>query len=216
MSIHNPCANSGGDLIADDTGYLYLICGSNKVFKVDISTRIATYLATVTGLPQKFTTSGAAVSEDDKLLLSSSAYSDAYFIVDPETWNATPSQTIHQIYGSADLANSNVLHTKNPVNTNLFLGKSPENNSKIKIFPNPLLFDIVSIQFNELPAGNYTIQIANVLGKQVIRQKVTISGNSYTEIIHIPHFAAQGFYYIHILDENNKAVSTQKLVVERW
>jgi hypothetical protein len=216
MSIHNPCANAGGDLVADDAGHLYLICGSNKVCKVDISTRVASYLATITGLPEKFTTSGAAVNEFDKLIVSSSVYSDGYFLVDPETWIASPARSTHEIYGSADLANSNVLHAKDPTSSNLFWSKSPEKNSQIRIFPNPLLFDEVSIQFNGLPPGNYTIQLANVLGKKVLQKKVAITGLTQTEVLQIPHSAAQGFYYVHILDEKNKVIDTQKLVVERW
>ena len=79
MTLHNnPCANSGGDLIADDAGQLFLITGSNRVFKVDINTRVATYLSTISGLPLKFTTSGAAVSEDGKIIISSSLFSDAF------------------------------------------------------------------------------------------------------------------------------------------
>src|SRR5450432_2547546 len=215
MTIHSFCTNSGGDLVADDAGHLYLITGSNKVFKVDIATRITSYLATVSGLPQKFTTSGVAVSEDGKqLLVSSSVYSDAFFLVDPETWNASPSQTTHEIYESADLANSNVLFTKT-TNSNLFISKSQENLNRIRIFPNPVLDDEVSIQFNELPTGNYTIQLANLLGKKLIEQKATIIGTTQTEIMHIPGYTAQGFYYIRILDEKNNVVGTQKLVVER-
>ena len=75
MTIHSICTNSGGDLVADDAGHLYLITGSNKVYKVDIATKKTSWLATVSGLPQKFTTSGAAVSEDGKqLIVSSSTY----------------------------------------------------------------------------------------------------------------------------------------------
>jgi hypothetical protein len=217
MTIHSFCANSGGDLAADDAGHLYLITGSNKVFKVDISTRITTYLATVSGLPQKFTTSGVAVSEDGKQLLAgSSVYPDAYFIIDPETWNATPSPTTHEIYESGDLANSNVLLTKTTPNATIFIGKSPENLNQIKIFPNPVLDDEVSIQFNALQAGRYTIELADALGKKVIQQKAAVTGHTQTEIMHIPGSTAQGFYYIRILDERNTIVGTQKLVVERW
>ncbi len=69
MSIrNNPCANSGGDLVADDAGSLFLVTGSNRVFKVDIATRKTTYLATISALPAKFTTSGVAVNEDGKVL----------------------------------------------------------------------------------------------------------------------------------------------------
>jgi len=215
MTLHNnPCANSGGDLVADDAGQLFLITGSNRVFKVDINTKVATYQATISGLPLKFTTSGAAVSDDGKIIISSSQFSDAFFIVDPQTWLASSSPITQDIYGSADLANSNFLHTK--TSSNLFLNRPDENNGKIKVFPNPVLFDDISIQFNQLPPGNYTIQLANVLGKKITQQKVKISGSTQTEPMHIPHFAPQGFYYIHILDEHNKVVSTQKLAVERW
>src|SRR5450432_4272617 len=217
MTIHSPCTNSGGDLVADDAGHLYLITGSNKVYKVDIATRVTTYLATVTGLPQKFTTSGVAVSENGKqLLVSSSVYSDDYFLIDPETWNASPSHTTHEMYESADLANSNPLITKTTGHSNLFISKSLEKLNRIRIFPNPVPDDEVSIQFNELPLGNYTIQLTDAFGKRVLEQKATITGDTQTDIMHIPRYAAQGFYYIRILDEKNNVVGTQKLVVERW
>ncbi|MEJ0082154.1 MAG: T9SS type A sorting domain-containing protein [Puia sp.] len=217
MSIrNNPCANSGGDLIADDAGSLFLVTGSNRVFKVDIATRKTTYLATISALPAKFTTSGVAVSEDGKMLVSSSLYADGYFTVDPETWNATPSSGAHEAFGSADLANSNVLHSKTAANSNLFITKAPDKLSQFRVFPNPVMDDEVSIQFNGLKPGNYTIQLASVLGNTVLKQKATIIGTIQTELVHIPGSTAQGFYYVSILDENNKVVGTQKLVVERW
>lgn len=217
MTIHSPCANSGGDLVADDAGHLYLITGSNKVFKVDIATRVTSFLATVSGLPQKFATSGVAVSEDGKqLIVSSSVYSDAYYLIDTETWTASPSQTTHENYESADLANSNVLFTKSITNSSLFVSKFQENLNKIRIFPNPIMDDEVSIQFNELHPGNYTIQLANLFGRRMIEQNAKITEHFQTEIMHIPSYTTQGFYYIRVLDEKNNVVSTQKLVLERW
>ncbi len=136
MSIrNNPCANSGGDLIADDAGSLVLVTGSNRVFKVDIATRKTTYLATISSLPAKFTTSGVAVNEDGKILISSSLYADGYFTVDPETWSATPSSGTHEAFGSADLANSNVLHSKTAANANLFITKAPESVKPVQGLP---------------------------------------------------------------------------------
>ena len=219
MSIHNPCANSGGDLIADDAGFLYLITGSNRVYKVDISSRVTTYISTVSGLPEKFATSGLAVSENGaQILASSSLYSDAYFVIDPETWIATPShaRATSEIFGSADLANSNVLLTKNTATTNMFFNKDFRYTNKVRVFPNPVMDDIVSIQFKDLPPGNYTIQLADVFGSKVLDKKAVIVGSSQTETLHIPSFTAQGFYYIRILDAKDNVVETQKLVVERW
>jgi len=217
MTIHSICTNSGGDLVADDNGHLYLITGSNKVFKVDIATKMTSYLGTVSGLPQKFTTSGVAVSENGRqLIVTSTVYTDTYFLIDPDTWNAMPSPTTHDLFECADLANSNVLYTNTPGYSNLIISKSGENLKKIKIYPNPVMDDIVSLQFNEMQPGNYTIQLADVVGRIVIQQNATIIGNTQTEIIHIPPGAMQGFYYIRILDEKNSEVGTQKLVVERW
>jgi Secretion system C-terminal sorting domain len=149
-------------------------------------------------------------------LVTSTVSSDAYFLIDPETWNASRSPTTHEIYESADLANSNVLYSNTSGYSNLFIGKSDENLKKIKIYPNPVMDDIVSLQFNELQPGNYTIQLADVVGRIVMQQKTTIIGNTQTEIMHIPLDATQGFYYIRVLDEKNNQVGTQKLVVERW
>ena len=217
MTIHSICANSGGDLVADDAGHLYLVTGSNKVFKVDIASKITTYLATVSGLPQKFTTSGVAVSEDgQQLIVSSATWSDGYFLINPETWIASSVPATKDFYESADLANSNVLITKTGAYADVFINKNPDNLNRVRIFPNPVLDDLVNIQFSQLPPGNYTIQLANALGKGLIEQKVTIISSDRTESIHLPHYTAQGFYYVRILDEKNNIVSTQKLVVERW
>ncbi|PWT75618.1 MAG: hypothetical protein C5B59_08335 [Bacteroidetes bacterium] len=213
-SIQNPCANSGGDIIADDAGNLYLIVSTNKVFKVEIATRTATYLNIISGLPQKFTTSGAAVTDNGKILISSSAYSEAIFVVDPETWEALPYPGGTEIFGSADLANSNPLLTKKA--GNLIFQKSSEKLSKITVFPNPVLFDEINVQFNGMPKGHYTIQMANLLGETTIEKKVLITEFTQTETLKIPGFNAQGFYYIRVLDEIHNLVSTQKLVVERW
>lgn len=214
MSIYNTCANGGGDLVADDAGNLYLITASNRIYKIDIKTRITTYLATISGLPSPFTTNGAAVDENGKLIVCSSVYKDGYFLVDPQTWKALP--VVNQpIYSCSDLANSNVLHTKNPISPALFFNKPFNKSSKIRLFPNPVLYDEVSVQFNKLPPGNYTIQLANVFGSKVMQQKVAITNTTQTATIHLSGLSSQAFYYVCILNEKNEVVSIDKLVVER-
>ncbi len=215
MTVHSPCTNSGGDLVADDAGHLFLVTGYNKVYKVDIATRATTYLATISGLPQKFTTSGVAVGDDGKqLIITSSVYSDAYFLVNSETWTASAPQTPHEKYETADLANSNILFTRSASASDLFIGKNQGN--LIRIYPNPVLEDNLSIQFNGLPPGNYTIQLSNIMGTKMGQQKAVITALTQTEILHIPRYAAQGFYYIRIVNERNQVVATETLVVERW
>jgi hypothetical protein len=78
------------------------------------------------------------------------------------------------------------------------------------------LFDEVNIQFNDLPAGKYIIELADPLGRKVIQQKVKLTAQSQTALLQIPTSTAQAFYYIRILNEKNALVSTHKLAVERW
>jgi hypothetical protein len=215
MTVHSPCSNAGGDMVAGNAGDLYLITASNRVYKVDVATRITTYLATITGLPAQFTTNGAAVNERGQLIVSSSIVTNAYYFVDAKTWKVIPGLINQQQYGIADLASSNVLPTRKTIAPVLLITWPFKQTGRVKVFPNPVLFDEVKVQFRELPPGNYTIQLTNVLGRMVMQQKATITGNAQTEVLQIPTLAAQGFYYIRVINEKQQVVSVQKLAVER-
>ena len=216
MSILNTCVNPGGDMVADDAGNLYLITASNRVYKIGIKTRVATWLATIAKLPATFMTSGAAINENGNLLVSSSVYTEGSFIVDHKSWKASPSPAIQHLYGIADLASSNVLHIEKSNPSVILFGKPILKNGNVKVYPNPVLFDEVNVQFNDLPTGTYTIELADPLGRKVIQQKVKLTRQSQTALIQIPTITAQAFYYIRILNEKNALVSTHKLAVERW
>jgi hypothetical protein len=216
MSILNTCSNPGGDMVADDAGNLYLITAINRVYKIEIKTRVATFLATIAKLPVTFMTSGAAINEKGNLIVSSSVYTEGSFIVDHKSWKASPSPAIQHLYGIADLASSNVLHIEKLSPSVLLFGKPILKNGNIKVYPNPVLFDEVNVQFNDLPIGTYRIELADALGRKVIQQKVKVTRQSQTALIQIPTITAQAFYYIRILNEKNALVSTHKLAVERW
>ncbi|HEY8894134.1 MAG TPA: T9SS type A sorting domain-containing protein [Niastella sp.] len=216
MSILNTCSNPGGDMVADDAGNLYLITASNRVYKIEIKTGLATWLATIANLPATFLTSGAAVNENGNLLVSSSVYTEASFIVDHKSWKASPSPAIQHLYGIADLASSNVLHIEKSNPSVVLFGKPILKKGNIKVYPNPVLFDEVTVQFNDLPIGTYTIELADPLGRKVIQQNVKLTRQSQTALIQIPSITAQAFYYIRILNERKALVSTHKLAVERW
>jgi hypothetical protein len=216
MTISNACSNVGGDMVADDAGNLYLITASNHVYKIEIKTRLTTYLATIAGLPATFTTNGAAINENGNLLVSSSVYTEASFIVDHKTWKASPSPAIQHLYGIADLASGNVLPIKGTNPSVMLFGKPLLKKGNIRVYPNPVLFDEVNIQFNDLPTGKYIIELTDPLGRKVIQQKVKLTRQSQTALIQIPTITAQAFYYIRVLNEKNALVSTQKLALARW
>lgn len=216
MTALNPCANAGGDMVADDAGNLYLITAANRVFMIDVNTRVATYQATITGLPAGFTTNGAAVDENGKLIISSSMFTEASFMVDHKTWKAVSSPVQQQVYGIADLASSNVLQTGKTAPSLVLFDRPAVKTGITRIYPNPVLFDEVTVQFSDLPAGKYTIELADPLGRKVLKQKVNVTRQTQTTLMKIPTATAQAFYYVRILNEKNILVSTHKLALERW
>ncbi|MFI5132778.1 MAG: T9SS type A sorting domain-containing protein [Chitinophagales bacterium] len=216
LSIHNSCSSFGGDMVADNDGNLYVISARNQVFKVNIETRVATHLATISGLPANFTANGAAVNDNNKIIVSS-AVDGSYFVVDPKTWSATAFKITGDSWRSSDLANSNLLNTKK-TSTVTQIETIPvaveTGNNKIQVYPNPVTNNQFTIQFSQLEAGNYTIQVTDVMGRQVLQRVVNIGGEEQSENIKLNSSSAKGIYLLKVTDQNSKSVFTKKVVVQ--
>ena len=128
ITIHNRCSCWGGDLIADDEGGLFILTNRNSVFKLNTETKVAKLLGYIKGLPQDFTTNGAVVTPEGKILVSSALNGNAYFLVEPKNWSATEYKATGGIFRSSDLANSNFLQTRPRLTSPDFISrKIPEN-----------------------------------------------------------------------------------------
>lgn len=218
VSIHSSCTSFGGDMIADNEGNLYVFSARNHVFKVNIETKVATHVGTVSGLPANFTTNGAAVTVENQILISSAVDAKSFYVVDPATWTAT-SYAAADAWRSSDLANSNILNTSKPTAASELPALRPmpvQNNAKqlVQVFPNPVVNNQFAIQFNSLEAGVYTVQVTDVMGRQVIQRIVNVQGEDQIETIRLNPASARGFYLVTILGKENKSVSTTKLVVQ--
>lgn len=216
ISIHSLCSGYGGDMIADDAGNLFILTARNHVFKVTPANRLATYLATISGLPKTFTVNGAVVDDEGKLLVSSGVDESDYYRVDPQTWKATPFKGSN-IYRSSDLANSNFLQTK-PVTTpvalaslNMPVAKSSTN---IQVYPNPATGSTITIQFHKVVPGDYNIDLMDVLGRPVQRQRTTISFEGQTQTLTLPATHAKSVYLVRVMDRNQKLAHEEKVVVQ--
>ena len=216
VSIHTRCTSFGGDMIADDEGNLFIITARNHVFKVNIETRIAKHVGMIQGLPEQFTTNGVVVDENGTLLASSAVYAKSYFIVDPKTWSASEYKLVDGVFRSSDLANSNVLSTRRKSSSEITSIVRPESplNKNIQIFPNPVSDNRFTIQFTKLEAGDYQVEVTDVMGRQVVQRRVNVSGEGQTENINLRSVTAKGVYLVKVTDRNTKAIFNQKIVVQ--
>lgn len=219
VSIHNSCSSYGGDIIADDAGNLFVFSARNQVFKINLETKVATHLGTISGLPNGFTVNGAAVTNDNKVLVSSAMLASSYFTVDMKSLSATPYTIAGTVWQSSDLANGNLLNTGTQAkgNTVELISRNTEPNSgdgKIAIFPNPVTNNQFAIQFNELEVGQYTIQVTDVMGRQVLQQIVSVAGEKQTQTVRLNASSSKGVYLVKVTDHANRSVYNTKIVVQ--
>ena len=217
FSIHNRCGGFGGDMIADDNGNLYIISAQNQVFKIDAGTKVATHLGTITGLPADFTTNGVAVDDRNRLLLSSAINIKGWYVVTPGEWKASPISAPAGVYRSSDLANSNVLRTGNNIDLSYLKHAGQFENAgpgKAQIYPNPVTENVFTIQFNEIKAGDYSLELTDIMGRLLLKRKINIGGEQQTEKMTINPGASRGVYLIKLRDQGSKEIFTQKLIVQ--
>lgn len=219
ISVHNSCSSFGGDMIADDNGNIYVFSARNHVFRINIETKVATHLGVVSGLPNGFTINGAAVNDENKIIVASASQGGSLFTVDIKSLAATPNPVKGIVWQTSDLANSNLLVTgtqSKGVAAEVISLKSPANSGdgKVTIFPNPVTNNQFVIQFNQLEAGSYTVQVTDVTGRQVVQQALALSGDNQSQTIRLGAAASKGIYLVKVMDQASRLVYNTKVVVQ--
>jgi len=208
MSIHNQCSSWGGDMIADAYGKLYLISASHTVFSIDIDSRIATYLGSITGLPGTYTTNGAAVDNDGNIVVSSANVDDVLYKVNFADLSAT------QVAGSdkfnaSDLANGNLLFQREAI-------VSSKVSAGAHIYPNPVpaSTSAFNVLFSGQAAGKYNIELSDLSGRKVLVKTVTVLGSGQVETVDISRGIAKGTYMVKVSGTDNANGFTDKIVIQ--
>ncbi len=79
-------------------------------------------------------------------------------------------------------------------------------------FPNPAIVN-VRFEFSNLPKGEYTLRIFNVLGEEVMKKRYYVNG-SRTEKVDISQLK-KGAYLYSLVNDRGKTLVTKRLVVVR-
>lgn len=214
VSIHNRCSSFGGDMICDNDGNLFILTAFNNVFKVNVESKVATHLGHIQNLPANFTTNGAVVDGDGNLLVSSAMNSSSYYVVNPKNWSASAFESISGIFKSSDLANSNFLSTRAKSNVPLITRAEDRFAKLIAVYPNPVLNNRVTIQFNKVPKGDYTVELTDVIGRSVMQRRVTVANENQSQDLPLNPSNAKGVYMVKVFDVEKQSVFTQKVVVQ--
>jgi hypothetical protein len=219
ISIHNKCSSWGGDMLADAFGKLYVISASRNVFVIDIDSRKATFKGTITGLPGNFTTNAAAVNAEGKIVLGSANVFAGYYVADLKDLKAVALEGSDRQFNASDFANSNLLLQKEadaarkngltlPLMDNAF------SNSDKLVYPNPVTSSSFAVLFEGRKAGNYTIVLTDLSGRNLQTQVAAISKGTQTETVALRTKPASGMYLVKVLDESKQIVFTEKVMIQ--
>lgn len=221
----------GGDMVADAAGNLYLVTASRHVFKINIENRTATRLGQIKGLPAGFSTNGAMVEEDSKVIIASSESTVGYYRFDLNTLQAEKISADGEVFNASDLANGILAFDKkkkndepaavnNPVIADQSAAKGSqaqdENGMKnsISVYPNPVTDGVVRISFANQPEGRYQVQLLDLSGRLIAAKEVNINGGSQIEAFRFPELSVKGNYLLRISSEVNKVNVLNKLLVQ--
>ncbi len=225
----------GGDMIADADENLYLITANRSVFKINIETKVASYVGTIKGLPRGFSTNGAMVEEGSKVIIASSESTVGYYRFDLTTMQAEKVSGSPDVFNASDLANANLAFDKKkkkkkPLTEDVVeepketateaatrqkpVQEELVKNNGIGIFPNPAITgESVNLSFADQPAGKYQVQLLDLSGRLIRAQEVNIMGKSQVVRFAVPEIS-KGNYLIKVFNEQNKVSATSQLVVQ--
>lgn len=217
ISVHNKCSCWGGDIVADAFGNLYLFTASKNVFKINIENRIATHLGSITGLSGIYTLNGAAVDNNDNVIISSANTFEGFYKVNMKDLTATKLNTSGQVYNASDLANGNLLfenQLRNSVGVAPLIQRDVIGNQFISIYPNPVFGSQFKITFDNKAAGEYNIALTDIRGKVIFSKQVFVRSAGQVENIQLKTQRANGMYLIKVTNTNKKSIFSDKIVFE--
>ena len=230
-SVHS-AGGYGGDMIADASGNLYLLTANRNVFKINIETKVGTYLGSIKGLPRGFTTNGAMVEEGSKVIIASSESTVGYYRFDLTTMEAEKVSSSPDVFNASDLANGNLAFEKKkkkdkkqeeikpetkPIVAETNKTESTEEaivNNRITVYPNPVTNGVVNLSFSELPAGRYKVELLDISGSLMSSKEVNINSGAQIEEFRFPGLSVKGNYLLRVSGKKNKINVTNKIVVQ--
>jgi Secretion system C-terminal sorting domain len=218
ISIHNRCTSWGGDMVADAYGKLYVISANHHIFKVDIDSRIATHIGTITGLPANYTTNGAAVNADGDIVVSSANTFEGYYKFKMDDFAAIKIEGSEKVYNASDLANGNLLFQKEAAAKRDFglASFAPIGlpNTDARIFPNPVTDHQFRVLFDGQKAGRYTVTLTELSGRVVATNLVTVYAKLQSETVKLKSTVSKGMYLVKVADAANQILFTERIVVD--
>lgn len=215
ISIHNKCTSWGGDIVGDVSGKLIIFSAAQHVFEVDLKNLVTTFKGRITNLPADFSLNGAAVDENDQVIVSSANTFHGFYKINMDDLSATKLKTGGQIFNASDLASRYLSgHTKQRTGSAVLSSLDIIANKAISIYPNPVTTGTIKIAFGQMNAGRYKIAVTDLQGRLIESKTVNILYKGQIENFVLKTKPVKGLYMIKVTDSQKQHIYSDKLKVE--
>lgn len=215
MSIHNKCTSWGGDIVGDVSGKIFIYSAAQHVFEIDLKSLVTTFKGKITNLPADFSLSGAAVDDNDQVIVSSANTFQGFYKITMDDLFATKLNTGGQVFNASDLASRYLLgHTKQLTGTAVLAPLNIFNNKSISVYPNPANTVSIKVSFGEMTTGKYKISLTDLQGRIIENKTVTVLSKGQTEPFKHKTKPVKGLYMIKITDSGNQRIFSDKIIIE--
>lgn len=216
ISIHNQCTSWGGDMVAAADGSLYIVSANQSIFRVDIAKMEAQFVAKIKGLPAGFTTNGAVVSDEGKLVVGSANTDDGFYQVDMRNWSAAKVASAKGSFRTSDLANGNLaFDQEKKAETLPLLSRVPATKNGIAIYPNPVAEGMFRVSFNLEQKGKYEVQLVDLTGRILMQKTMAITYPGQVADFVLSKPVTNGTYMLKVVTEGAKTIQTEKLIIQQ-
>lgn len=178
------------------------------------------------------------------VIVCSSTSTQGYFRFDLNTLQSEKVTSTEKVYNASDLANGNLAFSKKkkkdepkemtetpteikdeeteptkPATSATMLQKKgiekvAEIEGTISVYPNPVTTGVTKIAFKDHAAGKYQVQVMDISGKLLSNHTINISNKLQVEQITLPSYIAKGNYMIKVVNQENKVVSANPIIVQ--
>ena len=215
ISIQNKCTSWGGDIVGHVSGKLLLFSAAQNVFEIDLTNMVVTYKGRVQNLPATFSLNGAAVDENDQVMVSSANTFEGFYRINMDDLSATKINTNGQVFNASDLASSYLLgHTKQKAGTAILSPREITGNRFISVYPNPVNTGTIKIDFDKIEPGKYQIALTDLQGRLIENKTANILYKGQVENFTLKTKPVKGIYMIKITDSGKQNIYSDKLIVE--
>jgi hypothetical protein len=168
-------------------------------------------------LPATYTTNGAAVDENENIVVSSANSFEGFYKFSLKDFAAVKIEGSDK-YNASDLANGNLLYQKE-VDAKRSLGLTellPDApiNTDARVYPNPVTNNEFKVLFDNLAAGKYTIVLNDLSGRVVLNRAVNVVSKFQAETVHITNTVGKGVYFVKVINTAKEVVFTERIVVQ--